>query len=198
MKRLRAIVALWSTAQGNASIVANTPFVLRRAREADARAIVLMVQRELIPCPRLSWWKDTIADEGSCFVVEPPHVHSAALEEPVLGVVATRICSAEYGLPARGHVSVCVVRTGYQGKGCGSMLLEHACRVLYEEKGLECTSLFVRCSNERALRFYLQRHHFTIHTRVASYYLAAGGLPEEDAFLLVRRWGQQDTTPVTS
>ena len=183
----RGVVLLALLTQGHAATVATSRFVLRSARDTDSRAIVSMVEPELIPAPGLSWWERCIADEGWCFVAEPRDDSGTIGASPIQGVVATRTCSAEFGLPERGHVSVCVVRAGSQGKGCGSMLLERACRVLHE-KGFKCMSLFVRCSNERALQFYLRRHDFTIHRRVAGYYLAAGGLPVEDAFLLVR-WG---------
>lgn len=170
------------------SIDTSARFTLRSARSTDLVDIFTLVQSELVPAPSLNWWQDCLQDGRFCFV--------ACQEGIVVGVVATRLFPLNDEFPARGHISVCVVAPSVQGKGCGSMLLKQAERAILR-KGLgECITLYVRCSNERAIRFYCGRHGFSLHRRVRGYYFPVGEQPAEDAMLLVR-WAQVTRGPVS-
>ncbi|KAL3905031.1 MAG: hypothetical protein SGPRY_011064, partial [Prymnesium sp.] len=148
----------------------------RQARSSDLPLLAQLVSSELQPAPGLAWWSDQLVEDDACFV--------ACEDGAVVGVIATRVCAASDGLPRRGHISVLVVASHMRSQGCGSELLGCALQTL-TAKGLgTCTSLYVRCSNDRAVDFYCRKHSFKIYQRVTAYYVDEHSV--EDAFLLVR------------
>ena len=153
----------------------SSAFRVRNAGNSDILAIMSTVHSaELVPAPSVCWWEERIADD-LCFVVCDCH-------NAVVGVAATRAMGAEYGLPARTHVSVIAVSTHAQRRGVGSMLIQRAC----ETDCGPCVSLYVRCTNKRAIDWYCRRHGFACHRRIGGYYKS----PVEDALLLVRSVSQ--------
>ncbi|KAL1499762.1 hypothetical protein AB1Y20_012449 [Prymnesium parvum] len=126
------------------ALAASRDLTLQPAAPADIPALMALVRAELDPAPRTRWWHERIADDDCCFV---------AYEEcRLVGVVATKLCDSSYGLPERGHVSVCVVASRARRRGYGSQLLERALHALDAKGRGACVSLYTGCASAYTVR----------------------------------------------
>ena len=161
----------------------------RQATVADAealRALALSVDGDnAVSAPKaLSWWQAQLSlASNRWWMLEERHTGLA------LGLLSLASRSAAHGLPDRQHISLFMISRNFRGHGHGTRLLHTALHWLDGQRA-ECTSLFVRPSNQAALRLY-SRFGFRPHATIRGYYTQA---PVEDGLLFVR-WRKESALP---
>ena len=159
---------------------------IRAARREDASALRALAASVESHVPSESWFQVQIAQARChCLIATLP-------DSAIAGIALARLTSADDALPGRAHLSFLVVDKEQRRRGCGRLLVQSLRDRLVASRATSI-SLYVRESNEAALRFY-RKLGFRVHTRVRGYYRspATPSGSAEDALLLVAELDELD------
>ena len=159
---------------------------IRAARREDASALRALAASVESHVPSKSWFEVQIAQARChCLIATLP-------DSAIAGIALARLMSADDALPGRAHLSFLVVDKEQRRRGCGRLLVQSLRDRLVASRATSI-SLYVRESNEAALRFY-RKLGFRVHTRVRGYYRspATPSGSAEDALLLVAELDELD------
>jgi ribosomal-protein-alanine N-acetyltransferase len=144
---------------------------IRRARQGDLRTIAEIELRSFSN----PWHADTFHS-----LLKRPRARIFVAEDPVTGVVGYTVL---WWVLDQGELANLAVTEDRQGRGIGSMLLDHTIDQAMKV-GVKSLFLEVRMSNRRARRLYATRGFTQISVR-RGYYQN----PPEDARVLVKHLG---------